>query len=505
MYSSDNIVKAEQDDLPILEAELSILEEVPTIEFGEESTIKLKFKQSGFNWTKLEKKGFFFAKIYLPIMFNSIIYLLGYNSVVFETEILGNPPGWAAWVNPSSVTYFTGESEEIVYLHVKASRPTSANTVTVRIKYTAYSGGSNVMGTATSDVLVSVKQYHLAEVTALELHKETSPDSIVYFPIEVINRGNYDDTFEFEVSNESNGFLGLVSGQITLKPGETGQVTAMVLTPYVYLFDQGTQVALNVSAYSVYEPSKKFSTAISITSKGILISNMFLLTIAVLALVLISIYLIYHFLIDRQRTKLYGKPNKPWKIPSEEKYLQKLRKKDKKEYNKIKEMMIDEYQSSILWYKDYIKNKKNQKKKEIYKKRSNSIVNTKTLRNFFNNSYNKNKIINKEKKEKENNKNNISKQKIQKNIKKEKTKNKTVELLRNKQKNMNINLKKFFGKINNNKKKIKENNKKPTLKKENQKEKKMNIKNSDNSEKAKEKMIKKIRREEKKQKNRIYR
>ena len=292
IFSNCNYVKADDGELPILEAELVILEDLPLVKFGEESTIGLRFKQSGFNWTKLEQRGFFFAKIYLPIVFRSIIYLLGYNSVVFEAEVVDNPLGWEAWVSPSSVTYFTGDSQAEVDLHVKVSRPTTANTATVRIRYTAYSGGSNIMGTATTDVLVSVEQYHLAEVTALEQHREVTPDSVVYFPIEVKNRGNYEDTFEFEVENESNGFIGLVSGHITLKPGETGQVMAMILTPYVYLFDFGTQTSLNISAYSVYEPTKKFSTSISVTSKGVLISEMFLLTIAIIILIVIITYLL---------------------------------------------------------------------------------------------------------------------------------------------------------------------------------------------------------------------
>ena len=230
IYSNGEIIKANDDiDPPILEAELKILDDIPLIEFGEESTIGLRFKQSGFNWTALSDTGkplwdFMFAKIYLPIIFRSIIYLLGYNSVVFETEILENPFGWEAWVSPSSVAYFTGNSTADVDLHVKVSRPTTANTVTIRIKYTAYSGGSNIMGTASTDVLVSVRQYHLAEITALNQYKEVQPDTVVYFPIEVTNRGNYEDTFEFVVSNQSKGFLGLVSGQLTLKPGQTGQI-----------------------------------------------------------------------------------------------------------------------------------------------------------------------------------------------------------------------------------------------------------------------------------------
>jgi len=389
-----------------------------------------------------------------------------------------------------------------VDLHVKVSRPTTANTATVRIKYTAYSGGSNIMGTATSDVLVSVRQYHLAEVNAIDQHREVSPDSVVYFPLEVKNRGNYEDTFEFEVSNESKGFLGLVSGQLTLKPGETGQISAMVLTPYVYLYDFGTQTSLNISAYSVYEPSKKFSASISITSKGFLISEMFLLTIAIITLIIIFIYLLFYYILDKRITKIYGKPDKPWKIPSEEKYLQEIRKKDKNEYNKIKNMMMEEYQSSLLWYKDHNANKKRKEKKHKNTNQSNRIINTNVLNNFFNNSNKKNKIKTKEKKTP---KNEIKKQKDDNSEKHNESK--IIELLKKKQKNVNNTLKQFISNINKNKeKKQEEKIIKPTIiNKDIQDENIIKTGNIIRNEKTKLRVMKKLKRDEKKQKRKLTR
>jgi len=89
-----------------------------------------------------------------------------------------------------------------------------------------------------------------------------------------------------------------------------------------------------------YERSKIFSASISITSKGFLISEMFVLTIAIITLIIIFIYAIFNNIIEKRRIHIYGKPDKPWKIPNEEKYLHELRKKDKKEYNEIKNMMM---------------------------------------------------------------------------------------------------------------------------------------------------------------------
>ncbi len=369
-FLNEDVLSAQEQPL---EVELTVEEDVPLVEFGEETTIDMKFTQRGFNWTKLSESGkplkdFLFAKIYLPIMFRSIIFLLGYNSVVFEADVIGNPLGWEAWVEPNSVTYFTGDKSVELELHVKVSRPTTANTALVRITFTAYGGDNSLMGVANSDILVSIKQYHLAEVTAVQQFKEVSPDTIVYFPIEVTNRGNYEDTFSFETSNESNGFLGLVSGQLTLSPGETGQISLMLLTPYTFFYDFGSKTSLNISAYSIYEPSKKFSTMIQITSRGFYMSDLFIFSIILMIFILIFVYIMISFILEKRNIEVYGKPNKPWSIPEEKKYLEKLKEKNKEEYEKIRQMMNDEYQSALLWFKSYreeLKWKEKEKKEKV--------------------------------------------------------------------------------------------------------------------------------------------
>jgi len=228
-------------------------------------------------------------------IFGLILYLQNYLS------------GWAAWVSPSSVTKFTGKSSVYLDLKVMASRPSTVNIAKIRIKYTAFSGGNNLLGYGSTDVLVSISQYHLAEINTLIQHREMPPESIVGFPIEVKNLGNYEDTFIFEVNNDSNGFLCLVSDQLTLKPNSTGKISAIVLTPDTYFYDFGTRASFNISAYSIYEPSKKFSTSIAITSKGFLISEIHVLTLAITALMIIIISIIIH------KVKKEKKKNKIWK------------------------------------------------------------------------------------------------------------------------------------------------------------------------------------------------
>ena len=44
------------------------------------------------------------------------------------------------------------------------------------------------------------------------------------------------------------------------------------------------------------------------------------------------------------------KPEKPWKIPEEQQYLQELKRTDNKAYEQERIMMKDEYKSALLWY-----------------------------------------------------------------------------------------------------------------------------------------------------------
>ncbi|MEA2055452.1 MAG: hypothetical protein U9O49_01310, partial [Candidatus Thermoplasmatota archaeon] len=53
--------------------------------------------------------------------------------------------------------------------------------------------------------------------------------------------------------------------------------------------------------------------------------------------------------------KLCIKPDEPWKLEKEKKYLDKLKEKDNEKYDETMKMMKDEYKSSLLWYKHYRK------------------------------------------------------------------------------------------------------------------------------------------------------
>lgn len=298
-------------DVP-LEAELFITEDVDLIEYGEEKTIDLKFVQRGLNWTELEEqfKPIFTKVLWPTVMFRSLRQFLGYNSVVFEAEVVGNPQGWQAWVTPGSVSKFTGDQEVDLELHVKVVRPTNVNTAVVRVKFTAYGGDNSLMGEAGSDVVVSVTPTHLMQVRPINEVNSAAPNTVTYVPLEVTNLGNYDDAFGFRVNNDDKDILVDASGQVSLAPGETGYINIMILTPDTYIYDGGTGRKINITAYSLLDTETMVPVEIDFVTRGFQLSENFIMTIIAFIIIFLVLLFSIGYIINNREPKEKKKKEK---------------------------------------------------------------------------------------------------------------------------------------------------------------------------------------------------
>jgi len=138
------------------------------------------------------------------------------------------------------------------------------------------------------------------------------------------------------------------------------------------LRDPGSVHEVTIEMYSVDDPENVFSNSFTITTKGVFIP-IYIIFNALFFIVLIFIVIIFFRFIRRKlRGKICEKPDKPWKDPKEKEHLSKLRKEDKEKYNETRQMMDEEYESSMLWYKHYcdaqLKKKKDKAKKDKIKK-----------------------------------------------------------------------------------------------------------------------------------------
>jgi len=206
----------------------------------------------------------------------------------------------------------------------------------------------------TFDILAKVKPYRNVNIEALPLIK-LKPDEIASIPISVENLGNYNDTFGFRITSKYDDIELVDPGFVSLRPGKKTETLLGVNVPELIL-DVGTLYSVNIEVYSLEEPNVTIaSQKVFLETQGIYVSEInslfFILFIIIVAFGV-------SFLLFKRRSVMSNickKPDKPWEIPEEKKYLEKLKEKDKKEYGEILKMMEDEYKSALLWYEHYCK------------------------------------------------------------------------------------------------------------------------------------------------------
>ena len=213
-----------------------------------------------------------------------------------------------------------------------------------------YSGRRLLEYTSFVDIIVKIDRFHLLDMIP-QNGLEIGPDQLVNIPLEVRNRGSHTDCFNFRVDTDSDLVVSPPPA-ITLEPTEVVYTSIGVASPRI-LNDPGSARSINIEAYSIYEPNTIFNNTATIITRGIYISEV---VAYYSVLLLIAAMLFFGFISFRKRRifrKICKKPDKPWTIPEEKEYLEELKRTDKKEFEKVRLMMEDEYKSAMLWYINY--------------------------------------------------------------------------------------------------------------------------------------------------------
>ena len=361
-------------------AELSILPvgEISAIIPNEDNYLKLKYTDNfGMNWTRLQYfygdtgvravASFILTRLIWPIIHPTWRPYLGYTSIKLDADVVGDPDGWIASVYPNTISESTDGTTADLTLNVFVTDLAAENTVTVRVSATRILKNGKEYGTSYFDIPVRSSKLNFIEVTPDEEIKKTAPDTRVTFQISITNLGYFTDTFAVKLTPKGGIRGGLSEQSFVLQPSETRKVTLWVWTPEVF-FDPGTPHVLNITAYSLKFPDHEFTGGVQVITQGFYISPLVWIILLPILIVLIIIFLFFVYLKDRRDRERFGKPEKPWNIPEERKHLEQLKKKDTEEYNKVKQMMKDEYRSALLWYKSYRAAMKTQEKKKKLKK-----------------------------------------------------------------------------------------------------------------------------------------
>lgn len=204
---------------------------------------------------------------------------------------------------------------------------------------------------STVEILVRVNRYHQARIDP-PLPQEIEPYEVKSIPITITNLGSHIDTFNFKVKTSDKNMVVTPPPVITLMPGEEAQALVGVAAPKNFLAIGSTSSIL-VEAFSVSDPNSVFSNTIILSTVGIHATGGPTYNFISLLITLFIFAAILFYFIRKRREKISRKPDKPWNIPEEKQYLEKLNEKDKKKYNETLKMMEDEYESSMLWYKYY--------------------------------------------------------------------------------------------------------------------------------------------------------
>ncbi|MEA2055827.1 MAG: hypothetical protein U9O49_03225, partial [Candidatus Thermoplasmatota archaeon] len=174
------------------------------------------------------------------------------------------------------------------------------------------------------DLVLRVDRFHLAEITPPQ-QIEIEPNQLTYVPIEIKNLGSHIDTFSFMINTSIDNEL-VVSppDSITLEPGEVGHTSIGIASPLSFR-DPGTAHSIHIEAYSTYEPDKIFDNTLVIVTRGMYVSEMNAFYSAFFGIIILLGVVIFFYRRRKILQKLCIKPDEPWKLEKEKKYLYRLK------------------------------------------------------------------------------------------------------------------------------------------------------------------------------------
>jgi hypothetical protein len=327
---------------------------IPPIGVSEWTTINLTVLDAyGIPWAYLSSKLPILARYIWPIIHPSWKPFLGYSSLRFEPEIIeGDSRGWYTRVTPSAIPNADQNKTYPLKLEVKTDDIAVDYAVVVGIKVTRVNVFGDDAGVSYIYIPVKASSLNNIKMETQVSTKETAPHSFVHFDIIVRNLGYYRDMFSLEFIEE-NGLEVATSKQLfVLNPGESQDIRIDVLTSE-RLFDLGTPNKIEIYAVSSGDSNSIHIGTIVVITKGVFISPLIGIIATPIIVVLIILCILFYNIKNKRDQELFGKPTKPWTLPEEKKYLEKLKEKNKEEYDKVLQMMKDEYQSALLWFEDY--------------------------------------------------------------------------------------------------------------------------------------------------------
>lgn len=362
LFSSSALIypiSAQDEDDSEIDAEINarIVGDIPSIKVSDWTQIEIEITDAfGIDYRRLsEQVPRFIMEVIWPLnpsFPQPVKRYLGPMSIRLIPEIVeGNENGWQLRMGPSIINNTLSGDTNSATLEVFVDDSSIDNSVVVGIKCIRLDTFGEPIGTSWIYVPVKASPTNYIKMETLEDNrKTTAPKTIVDFTLDIKNEGYYKDVFEFEIEEE-NGLMALMNQQaVTMLPGETKRVTLEILTPEK-LFDPGTPNEIRVYVRSTGNETETLVGTLIVITQGVHISPLYLIIAAPIIAFLVVLYIFFVRYKNKKDRELYGKPDKPWNLPAESQYLKELKKEDSEKYNQVLNMMKQEYESALLWWK----------------------------------------------------------------------------------------------------------------------------------------------------------
>jgi len=206
------------------------------------------------------------------------------------------------------------------------------------------------------DILVKVKTYRNAILNVPGPIK-MDINELKQARIEIQNQGNIIEQYGFRVVKGNESIKVNCPGSITVYPGYI-RAAYFGIIPKSVLYDPGTLNSVKFELYSHESNVTLANGTISVYTQGLNIGGIvhveYIRELIIILIIILFLYILNIYIRRLRYAKIFKKPEKPWEIIEEKKYLEKLQKQKKlKEFNNTLKMMRNEYHSSLLWYKEY--------------------------------------------------------------------------------------------------------------------------------------------------------
>ncbi len=270
------------------------------------------------------------------------------HTVTFEVE--GDQPrGWSMNIPPSRVIN-SGQSIDFQFRFL-STQAVGNPYYPVTIGVILSGNGESIRHNLTVTAYSPGRDGFNAQVSS---SFQVAPEQIESVPLKITNIGLYPRTFDLAVGDNPCG-VGIVPPSSILVAGKSTLEISISLqgpTDKIWYFTEACSITLRLIPQD--NPNIDQTVILGGQVNGGYFNPVW--AFWAVAIVLAAI-LLFFFIAGRKariEEELLGKPQRPWTIPVEAVYLKHLKERDPRAHYVVRHfLMEEEYQSSLLWYKEF--------------------------------------------------------------------------------------------------------------------------------------------------------